>query len=104
METVIAGERGQVTIPNKLRDRFGIKSKSLVVFELREDGIVIKPAMTFTVREFSDDFIRVIAKSDQMKESERRDILAKWKGRGSSSTAMCCFLSHIQAKLDHVHP
>ena len=81
METVIVGERGQVTIPKKLRDRFGIKSKSPVVFELREDGIMIKPAMTVTVREFSDDFIRAIAKVDQMKESERKDILAKWKGR-----------------------
>ena len=36
METVIVGERGQVTIPKKLRDRFGIKSKSPVVFELRD--------------------------------------------------------------------
>ena len=81
METVIVGERGQVTIPKKLRDRFGIKSKSPVVFELREDGIMIKPAMTITVREFSDDFIKAIAKSDKLKESERKDILAKWKGR-----------------------
>ena len=81
METVIVGERGQVTIPKKLRDRFGIKSKSPVVFELREDGIMIKPALTVTVREFSDDFIKAIVKSDQVKESEKKDILAKWKGR-----------------------
>ncbi len=81
METVIVGERGQVTIPKKLRDRFGIKSKSPVVFELREDGIMIKPALTVTVREFSDDFIKAIVKSDQLKESEKKDILAKWKGR-----------------------
>ena len=81
METVIVGERGQVTIPKKLRDRFCIKSKSPVVFELREDGIMIKPAMTVTVREFSDDFIKAISKSDKLKESERKDILTKWKGR-----------------------
>ena len=81
METVIVGERGQVTIPKKLRDRFGIKSKSPVVFELREDGIMIKPAMTIMVREFSDDFIKDIAKADRLKEGERKDILAKWKGR-----------------------
>ncbi len=81
METVIVGERGQVTIPKKLRDRFGIKSKSPVVFELREDGIMIKPALTVTVREFSDDFVKAIVKSDQVKESERKDILAKWKNK-----------------------
>jgi AbrB family looped-hinge helix DNA binding protein len=81
METVIVGERGQVTIPKKLRDRFGIKSKSPVVFELREDGIMIKPAVTVMLREFSEDFIKDIAKADQLKAGERKDILAKWKRR-----------------------
>jgi AbrB family looped-hinge helix DNA binding protein len=81
MEIVIVGERGQVTIPKKLRDRFGIKSKSPVVFELKEDGIMIKPAMTIMVREFADDFIKDIAKADRLKEGERKDILAKWKGK-----------------------
>jgi len=81
METVIVGERGQVTIPKKLRDRFGIKSKSSVVFELREDGIMIKPAVTVTLREFSEGFINDITKADQLREGERKDILAKWKRR-----------------------
>lgn len=81
METVIVGERGQVTIPKKLRDRFGIKSKSPVVFELREDGIMIKPAVTVMLREFSEDFIKDVAKADQLRAGERRDILTKWKRR-----------------------
>ena len=81
METVIVGERGQVTIPKKLRDRFGIKSKSPVVFELREDGIMIKPAVTVMLREFSEDFIKDVAKADQLRAGERKDILTKWKKR-----------------------
>ncbi len=81
METVIVGERGQVTIPKKLRDRFGIKSKSPVVFELREDGIMIKPAVTVMLREFSEDFIKDVAKADQLRAGERRDILTKWERR-----------------------
>ena len=79
MDTVIVGERGQVTIPKKLRDRFGIKSKSPVVFELREDGIMIKPALTVTVREFSESFIKDVIKADELKAGERENILAKWK-------------------------
>ncbi len=79
MATVIVGERGQVTIPKKLRERFGIKSKSPVVFELREDGIMIKPALTVTVREFSDGFIKDVTKADELKPGERENILAKWK-------------------------
>ena len=81
METVIVGERGQVTIPKKLRDRFGIKSKSPVVFELREDGIMIKPAVTITVREFPEGFVKDIAKADRLKAGEKKGILDKWKGR-----------------------
>lgn len=81
METAIVGERGQVTIPKKLRDQIGIKSKSPVVFEIREDGIMIKPAVTVAVREFSDDFIKGLTKKDTLKAGERKDILAKWKGR-----------------------
>lgn len=79
VETVIVGERGQVTIPKKLRERFGIKSKSPVVFELREDGIMIKPALTVTVREFSESFIRDVVESDKLKAGERETILSKWK-------------------------
>ena len=79
METVIVGERGQVTIPKKLRVWFGIKSKSPVVFELRDDGIMIKPAVTVMVREFSDAFVKSIAKADRLKEGEAKDILAEWK-------------------------
>ncbi len=79
MESVIVGERGQVTIPKKLRERFGIKSKSVVVFEAREDGIMIRPAVTVTVREFSEEFVREVSRSDRLKPGERKDILAKWK-------------------------
>lgn len=79
MDTVIVGERGQVTIPKKLRERFGIKSKSPVVFELREDGIMIKPALTVTVREFSESFIKKVTKADELREGEREALRAKWK-------------------------
>jgi len=81
METVIVGERGQVTIPKKLRDRFGIKSKSPVVFELREDGIMIKPAITVTIREFPKDFVKKITEVDELKSAERKDILYKWRNK-----------------------
>jgi antitoxin PrlF len=39
-------QKGQVTIPKKFRDRFFLKTSSAVVFEEKEDGILIKPAKT----------------------------------------------------------
>ncbi|TAN45837.1 MAG: AbrB/MazE/SpoVT family DNA-binding domain-containing protein [Nitrospirae bacterium] len=78
METVMVGERGQITIPKKLRERFGIKTKSPVVFDVTADGIVIKPALTIPIREFSDAFISDITKKDMLKDGERKKILSKW--------------------------
>jgi len=40
---------------------------------------MIKPAMTVTIREFPDDFIREITEADQLKSAERKDILSKWR-------------------------
>jgi AbrB family looped-hinge helix DNA binding protein len=36
------GERGQVTIPKALRDRFGLRAKTEVEFHLEGDAIVLK--------------------------------------------------------------
>jgi AbrB family looped-hinge helix DNA binding protein len=79
METVIIGERGQVTIPKKLREKLGIKPKSPVVIELKENGILIKPAVTVPLREFSDEFVKQLEKADMMKKGEKEEILSKWK-------------------------
>ncbi len=44
--------KGQVTIPRELRERFGIKPKDRVVFELEEDGIKVRPAGSRLMRHF----------------------------------------------------
>lgn len=36
--------KGQVTIPLKLRNQFGLKPLSEVTFEAAEEGVLIKPA------------------------------------------------------------
>jgi len=79
METVIIGERGQVTIPKRWRDKLGMKPKSPVMLELRENGILIKPSVTVTLREFSEDFIAEIEKADTLRKGEKAEILRKWK-------------------------
>ena len=79
METVIIGERGQVTIPKKLREILGIKPKSPVFIELKNNGILIKPAVTVPLREFSDEFIQQLKEEDVLKKGEKKKILSKWK-------------------------
>jgi AbrB family looped-hinge helix DNA binding protein len=79
VETVIVGERGQITLPKQYRDKMGIKPKSPVLLELTEQGIVVKPALTITVRAFSDEFIRELAKEDLLKAGEKKKALARWE-------------------------
>ncbi len=79
METLIMGERGQVTIPKKYREKLGIKPKSPIVLELKENGILIRPGVTVPVREFSDDYVQTIVSKDVLKKGERKEILSKWK-------------------------
>jgi len=44
-------QKGQVTIPKKFRDRFLLKTNSKVVFEEKEDGILIKPIVNTGLNE-----------------------------------------------------
>ena len=44
-------QKGQVTIPKKFRDRFLLKTNSKVVFEEKEDGILIKPIVNSGLNE-----------------------------------------------------
>lgn len=37
--------KGQVTIPQKLRDQFGLQPETEVVFEVTDAGVLIKPAL-----------------------------------------------------------
>ena len=44
-------QKGQITIPKKFRDRFLLKTNSKVVFEEKEDGILIKPIVNSGLNE-----------------------------------------------------
>ena len=55
METIIVGERGQVTIPKEIRKQLGILPKSPVAIEVRDGGLFIRPALTVPLRTFSDE-------------------------------------------------
>ena len=36
-------EKGQIVIPKEVRDYFGLKKGSKVIFEIKDDEIIIKP-------------------------------------------------------------
>jgi AbrB family looped-hinge helix DNA binding protein len=48
-DTMKRGKRGTVVIPAALRRRFGLEEGSLVMVEVREEGILIRPAVAMPV-------------------------------------------------------
>lgn len=75
METSTLTSKGQLLIPKRIRNKYGIKSGGKVIFEETEDGVVIKPMNEHYFKSF-----RGILKSTgnlkeemrEMKEEEKR--------------------------------
>lgn len=49
------GKRGAVVIPSELRRSFGIDEGSIVLFERRSDGILIRPAEVVPVEVYAPE-------------------------------------------------
>ena len=86
METVIIGERGQLTIPKELRKKYGINPKTPVVIEDRNGEIVIKPAVIVPVeklksliKEYDEEFVKEIVTSFRISPEEEKKIMKKWR-------------------------
>jgi AbrB family looped-hinge helix DNA binding protein len=54
-DTAKVGKRGTVVIPAALRRRFGLEEGSLVVVEVRDEGILIRPAVAMPVEIYSPE-------------------------------------------------
>ncbi len=49
MQTILIGKRGTVVIPAKMRKRYRLDEGSPMLIEEREDGILMRPAVTTPV-------------------------------------------------------
>lgn len=55
METTKIGKRGAVVIPAGLRRKYGLEEGSLVVAEAREEGVLLRPAVTLPLERYSSE-------------------------------------------------
>jgi AbrB family looped-hinge helix DNA binding protein len=55
METTKIGRRGAVVIPAGLRHKYGFEEGSLVVAEAREEGVLLRPAVTLPLERYSPE-------------------------------------------------
>jgi AbrB family looped-hinge helix DNA binding protein len=49
MQTILMGKRGTIVIPAKMRKRYKLNEGSPIVIEEREDGFLMRPAVTIPI-------------------------------------------------------
>jgi AbrB family looped-hinge helix DNA binding protein len=55
IETTKIGKRGTVVIPAVLRRKYGFEEGSLVVAEAREEGVLLRPAVTLPLERYTPE-------------------------------------------------
>ena len=55
IETTKIGKRGVVVIPVDLRRKYGFEEGSLVVAEAREEGVLLRPAITLPLERYTPE-------------------------------------------------
>lgn len=55
VETTKIGKRGAVVIPAGLRRKYGFEEGSLVLAEAREEGVLLRPAVTLPLERYTPE-------------------------------------------------
>jgi len=55
METTKIGKRGALIIPAGLRRKYGFEEGSIVVAEAREEGVLLRPAVTLPLERYTPE-------------------------------------------------
>ena len=79
-ESVVVSNRGQITLPAKIRKRLGIRAGGLILLEERGEEVVLRPAAVVEVENYSDQQIAKWDKADRLSETERTAIAKKVTG------------------------
>ena len=83
VETTKMSSKGQIVIPEEIRNRLGLKAGSKFLVVGSDDVVILKTIKSPTMEEF-DDLItkaRDQAAQSDMKESDISDAVAKVRGR-----------------------
>ena len=80
-DTLVVSDRGQVTLPKRLRERLAITAGSALIAEERDGALVLRPAAVTALRVYSDAEIQGWLREDRVTPAERRRLLKKARAR-----------------------
>ena len=64
-KTININDRGTLTLPKELRDRLGLKKGGQVVAEETDEGILLRPGVTFPIEIYSDERLAEFARNNE---------------------------------------
>jgi AbrB family looped-hinge helix DNA binding protein len=68
METSILTTKGQLLIPKRIRNKYGIKSGVKVIFEETDNGVIIRPMN----KEYFKSYMGILKSDGNLKEEIRK--------------------------------
>ena len=71
-------ERGQLTIPAEVRKQAHLEEGAVVEFELRDEGLLLRPKLVVDDLELDDDFVRSIIETTTAGYAELRTDEEAW--------------------------
>ena len=80
-DTLIVSERGQITLPKRVRERLAIRAGSALIVEEVDGGLVLRPALVTPLRVYGDEEIRRWLDADRLTTAQRTRILTKARVR-----------------------
>lgn len=62
---VTINDRGTITLPKDLRKKYGLEAGVKVVIEESEEGLLLRPGVTFSVEIYSDNRLEEFSKQNE---------------------------------------
>jgi len=76
-QTILVSDRGQITLPQAMRQRLGIKPGSVLVAEEKRGKVILQPAAVTPVEIYSDEEMRGWLVQDRVSDKDRKRILKR---------------------------
>lgn len=78
-EKVSIGRRGAITLPAKLRNKFGLRQNDELIIEETEKGLLLRPSVSMPVEMYTEARIEEFSKDDPAIGNALDDVWLKRK-------------------------
>ncbi|MDR3556853.1 MAG: AbrB/MazE/SpoVT family DNA-binding domain-containing protein [Syntrophobacteraceae bacterium] len=80
-QTLLVSNRGQLTLPVSVRKRLGIKNGGAIIMEVRDNELILKPAIVLEVEMYTEEQVLAWDETDHLDEDERQTVLRRLEAR-----------------------